>query len=49
MIAQALASGRRYLNEYEAMQLLAAYAIPVAETLAAHSPDEAAETARRPI
>ncbi|MEZ5580440.1 MAG: acetate--CoA ligase family protein [Candidatus Competibacteraceae bacterium] len=31
LIADSLASGRRYLNEYEAMQLLAAYCIPVAD------------------
>jgi hypothetical protein len=35
------------LNEYEAMQLLAAYGIPVAETLTAHSPNEAADVAAR--
>ena len=47
IIAQALAQGRRYLNEYEAIQLLAAYSIPVAETWLAHSPEEAAEIAAR--
>ena len=45
LIADSLASGRRYLNEYEAMQLLAAYCIPVAETRFADSPAAAAAAA----
>ena len=47
LITQALADGRSHLNEYEAMQLLAAYSIPVAETWMAHSPEEAAAIAAR--
>ncbi len=47
VIAQALAEGRRGLNEHEAMRLLAAYSIPVVETQLAHSPDEAAEVSAR--
>lgn len=47
VIAKALDGGRRFLNEYEAMQLLTAYGIPVAETLLARSPDEAADIAAR--
>ena len=47
IIAKALASGRHLLNEYEAMQLLSAYRIPVVETLTARSPNEAAEIAAR--
>jgi acetyltransferase len=47
VIAKALAGGRRLLNEYEAMQLLTAYGIPVAETLTARSPNEAADVAAR--
>jgi len=47
IIAQALTEGRSYLNEYEAMQLLAAYSIPVAETWMARSPAEAAAIAAR--
>jgi acetyltransferase len=47
VIAKALAGGRSSLNEYEATQLLAAYGIPVAETLTARSPNEAAEVAER--
>jgi acetyltransferase len=45
LIAGALNDGRRTLNEYQAMQLLAAYGIPITETRMAHSPDEAAEIA----
>ncbi len=45
ILARALADGRHSLNEYEAMQLLAAYGIPVAETRRARSPDEAAAMA----
>ncbi|HAO31626.1 MAG TPA: GNAT family N-acetyltransferase, partial [Candidatus Competibacteraceae bacterium] len=47
VIAQALAGGRRLLNEHEALQLLSAYAIPVAETLTAKSPYEARQLAAR--
>ena len=47
IIAQALTDGRSHLNEYEAMQLLTAYSIPVAETWMAHSPAEAAAIAAR--
>ncbi len=47
LITQALAEGRSYLNEYEAMQLLAAYGIPVADTWMARSPAEAAAIAAR--
>lgn len=47
IIANALANGHRLLNEYEAMQLLSAYAIPVADTLRAGSPKEAGEIAAR--
>ena len=47
VIAKALDGGRRLLNDYEAMRLLNAYGIPVAETLTARSPYEAAETAGR--
>ncbi|MDS4021045.1 MAG: bifunctional acetate--CoA ligase family protein/GNAT family N-acetyltransferase [Candidatus Competibacter sp.] len=47
VIARALAQGRRSLNEYEAMRLLAAYRIPVADTFLALSPEEAAATAAR--
>ncbi|MFO1372189.1 MAG: GNAT family N-acetyltransferase [Candidatus Competibacteraceae bacterium] len=45
VIATALAEGRRNLNGYEAIQLLSAYCIPVAETFMAHSPAEAAKIA----
>ena len=45
LIARALTDGRRDLNEYEAMQLLTAYGIPVVETRMARYPDEAAEIA----
>ncbi|HRD67598.1 MAG TPA: acetate--CoA ligase family protein [Candidatus Competibacter sp.] len=47
VIAKALAGGRHHLDEYETMQLLTAYGIPVAETLMARSPDEVAEAAAR--
>ncbi|MBL8259522.1 MAG: bifunctional acetate--CoA ligase family protein/GNAT family N-acetyltransferase [Candidatus Competibacteraceae bacterium] len=47
VIAKALAGGRRALNEHEALQLLGAYAIPVAETLTARSPYEAGQLAAR--
>ncbi len=45
IIGQALRDGRSSLNEYEAIQLLATYGIPVAETRLARSPDEAAAMA----
>jgi len=45
VINAALAAGRRQLNTHEAMQLLAAYGIPVLETYLAHSPGEAATLA----
>ncbi|MBS1221021.1 MAG: GCN5-related N-acetyltransferase [Proteobacteria bacterium] len=45
IISRALSDGRADLNEYEAIQLLAAYGIPVAETRLARSPDEAAALA----
>ncbi len=45
IIAQALANGRDSLDGYEAMQLLAAYGIPVVETRKACSPHEAAALA----
>lgn len=45
IINRASREGRGGLNEYEAIQLLAAYGIPVAETRLARSPDEAAEIA----
>ena len=47
LIARALAGERRRLNEHEALQLLTAYGIPVAETLMARSPGEAAYIAAR--
>ncbi|MDS4040998.1 MAG: bifunctional acetate--CoA ligase family protein/GNAT family N-acetyltransferase [Candidatus Competibacter sp.] len=47
VIARALAQGRHSLNEYETMQLLSAYRIPVAETFLALSPEEAAAIAAR--
>ncbi len=47
IIARALTDGRHGLNEYEAMQLLAAYGVPVVETRMARSPDEAVEIAAR--
>jgi acetyltransferase len=45
ILSRALSDGRADLNEYEAIQLLAAYGIPVAETRLARSPDEAAALA----
>ncbi|MDG4551835.1 MAG: bifunctional acetate--CoA ligase family protein/GNAT family N-acetyltransferase [Candidatus Contendobacter sp.] len=45
LIDRVLNDGRSGLNEYEAIQLLAAYGIPVAETRLARSPDEAAAMA----
>jgi acetyltransferase len=47
IIAQALEAGREQLNEFEAMQLLAAYSIPVVDTHIARGPNEAAEVAAR--
>jgi len=45
IIAQALAEGRDRLSEFEALQLLAAYGIPVVDSLIAKSPDSAAAMA----
>lgn len=45
VIAGVLAGGRRNLNEYEAMRLLAAYRIPVTDTFLALSPEGAADFA----
>jgi len=45
ILSRALNEGRESLNEYEAIQLLATYGIPVAETRLARSPDEAAALA----
>ncbi len=45
IIAQALAEGRDRLSEFEALQLLAAYGIPVVDSLIATSPDSAAAMA----
>lgn len=47
IIAKALAEKRSILSEYEALQLLSAYTIPIAETLTVRSPDEAGEMAAR--
>jgi acetyltransferase len=47
IITQALAEGRERLNEFEALQLLAAYGIPVVDTHVVGSPAEAAEIAAR--
>lgn len=47
IIAGALAEGRHSLNICEAMRLLAAYRIPIVETLLAYSPKEAADFAAR--
>jgi acetyltransferase len=47
IISRALTDGRERLNESEAMQLLAAYKIPVVETLIARGSAEAAEIATR--
>jgi acetyltransferase len=44
-IQQARISGRTLLNEFEAKQILASYGIPVVETRAAASEDEAVATA----
>jgi acetyltransferase len=45
LIGQALLQGRLQLNEFEAMQLLTAYAIPTVDTHVATAPVEAAEIA----
>lgn len=45
IITRALTEGRCHLNEYEAIQLLTAYGIPVVETRMARYPEEAAEMA----
>lgn len=47
IVSQVLASGRERLNEFEAMQLLAAYCIPVVDTHIARGPEEAAQVAAR--
>ncbi len=47
LIDQALLQGRTQLNEFEAMQLLAAYAIPVVDTHVATASVEAAKIAAR--
>ena len=44
-VQQVRAAGRTLLNEFESKQVLASYGIPVAETRAAPSEDEAAATA----
>ncbi len=45
IVNTALAKNRHNLSEYDAMQLLAAYAIPIVETQMASSPEEAVEIA----
>jgi acetyltransferase len=45
VIDTVLAEGRRWLSEPEAKEVLAAYAIPVAQSLTAASPEEAAKLA----
>lgn len=45
IIEQALAEGRAWLNEPEAKQVLAAYAVPVVATRQVTTPDEAADYA----
>lgn len=47
VIEAALAQGRGWLGEFEAKQVLAAYGVPVVETLRAATPGEAMEAARR--
>ncbi len=47
IVAQALAESRDRLNEFEALQLLAAYCIPVVDTYIARSPVSAADFATR--
>ncbi|MEI6984928.1 MAG: bifunctional acetate--CoA ligase family protein/GNAT family N-acetyltransferase [Rhodospirillaceae bacterium] len=46
IIDRALGEKRAWLTEYEAKQVLAAYAVPVVDTRRVTSPDEAAEAAR---
>ena len=46
IIDQALAEGRGWLTEYEAKQVLAAYAVPVVDTRRVTTPEEAAAAAR---
>ncbi len=46
IIDAAMSEGRGWLTEYEAKQVLAAYAIPVVDTRRVTSPEEAAEAAR---
>jgi acetyltransferase len=45
IVDQAVAEGRSMLSEWEAKQVLAAYAIPVVETRTVTNPQEAAQTA----
>ena len=45
IVDQVLAQGRDRLNEFESLQLLAAYGIPVVDSLIAKSPGSAAEMA----
>ncbi|MCP5159216.1 MAG: bifunctional acetate--CoA ligase family protein/GNAT family N-acetyltransferase [Gammaproteobacteria bacterium] len=45
LVNRVLAQKRRWLDEHEAAQLLAAYDIPMVDTRLAHSPEEAAEIA----
>jgi acetyltransferase len=47
VIRAALAQGRSALDESEAKQILAAYGVPVVETVAVASPAEAADAAQR--
>jgi acetyltransferase len=47
IITQGLAAGRERLNEFESMQLLAAYGIPVVETHRASDPAEACQIAAK--
>ncbi|MEI8394501.1 MAG: bifunctional acetate--CoA ligase family protein/GNAT family N-acetyltransferase [Rhodospirillaceae bacterium] len=46
IIDRAFAEKRHWLTEYEAKQVLAAYAVPVVDTRRVTTPDEAAEAAR---
>jgi len=45
IISRVLAQGRRWLDEYEAAQLLTAYGIPMVDTHLARTPEKAAEIA----
>ena len=47
LIHQALKEGRELLTEEESKQVLAAYAIPIVQTLIATTPDEAAQAAEK--